>query len=161
MSNTLFNERKALQMHLESLLKLRSDLRVEFAEREKVITSDINEVIRQVRMLDQTSPNEFNLMDQGSPRDNQRPSILKNEVDDNGKQNRSRINYQAIESELSKLLLHAPEPVSLKDIQESVEEKLNIRLSNPYITIKKVAKNLPKVKELKRGKVLCFYWENN
>ncbi|MDC0764129.1 hypothetical protein POF51_25760 [Brevibacillus sp. AG] len=161
MSNTLFNERKALQMQLESLLKLRFDLRTEFVEREKVIASDINEVIRQVRLLDQTSPSDLNIMNQGLPGDNEHPPIIKDEVEQIRKQNRSRINYQEIESELSLLMFQAPKPVSLKDIQKSVEEKLNIRLSNPYITIKKVAKNLPNVKEVKQGKVLCFYWENN
>ncbi|RNB84855.1 hypothetical protein EDM56_20025 [Brevibacillus fluminis] len=160
----IFNERVALRMHLESLLKLRHELRSDYVDRDRVLSLEIKEIINKVQAIEH-KVEDLNLMkiekdemqaEEVAPKE---PVTVPEQM--KARKERTRINYEEIKERLLELLQETSEPMSLSTIVSELEQRYGIHLSNPYITIKKITKDISGVKETKEGRVLFFAWKND
>lgn len=160
----IFNERVALRMHLESLLKLRHELRSDYVDRDRVLSLEIKEIINKVQAIEHKVEDADSMKiekdemqaEEVAPEE---PVTVPKQMQ--ARKERTRINYEEIKERLRELLQETSEPMSLSAIVSELEQRYGIHLSNPYITIKKITKDLSGVKETKEGRVLFFAWNND
>ncbi|MFF0828896.1 hypothetical protein ACFYU8_18270 [Brevibacillus sp. NPDC003359] len=167
---TFFNERAALQMNLESLLKMRHSLRVSFAEQDKALSIEIKEIIDRVSKLDQLSVQQtFENGDKHFHNANEEVSTgdLTHQQEEPmtnlpvaKRRSYNSIDYPRITRCLEDIVKKSDGPVPLKEVV-SILKKDNIYMSNYYITIQKVLKETENVESLKQGKKLFLVWKNN
>ncbi|WP_164684849.1 hypothetical protein [Brevibacillus reuszeri] len=162
MRNSVFNEREALRLQLESLLKLRAELRIEYANREKALAMEVAELITNIRNLDNREPHTTS---KDVPGEQDMDDRFTNHIEQTSstkvRKERTSINYEEVTRIVKNLLKASDEPVTLREITRTLTEEHNITLSNPYITIKKVLGSFSNVEESKQGKQLCFFWKHN
>ncbi|MGG4495517.1 hypothetical protein [Brevibacillus reuszeri] len=163
MGKSLFNEREALRLQLESLLKMRSELRIEYANRENELVREVAEVITNIRTLDKeelhTTSRDIAVEQEMS--DHTRDHIEQSKFPLKVRRERTPINYEEVTMVVINLLKNSNQPVTLSEVTRTLTEVHNLTLSNPYITIKKVLESFSNVEESKKGRQLCFFWKQS
>ena len=161
MGNLLFNEREALRMQLESLLKIRAELRIEFANREKELAAEVTQVITNIRRLDERGlhTQSTDVAVEQEMYDDNRDHIQHSKSPLKVRRDRTPINYEEVTKIVINLLKDNNKPVTLREVSRALTADHNITLSNPYITIKKVLESFSNVEESKQGRQLCFFWK--
>jgi len=170
----IFNERIAFRMQLESLLKLRHELRSDYVDRDRVLSLEIKEIINKVQEIEQKLENsksiriEFDDVIQAEEAKGEEPKIEEPKIEEpetelepvkvKVRKEHTRINYVELKERLQEILQESSTPLSLSSIVSVLEQKHGIHLSNPYVAIKKVTKDMSEVQETKEGRVLLFVW---
>lgn len=157
--NQNFNERTSLRMALESLLDLRKSLRTEFITRDKAISEEIKDILKQVRELDER---------EGSLSFEENPSELSStetsqQQEENIKKRKSytTINYEEVKQRLEEILKANDHPIRFQDIVSILDNNYGLRFSNAYVTINKVANEMHQIQKKKEGRTLYFIWNPN
>lgn len=150
-----FEERQALKMYFDTLLKQKLDIRVEYIDKEKQITSEINEVLKRIRELDENGrePN-----DPGVSRDLDSSKMLlpTNTEDITPTRKYNKINDEDLAKAVLQILSSSGGPVLFRNLVKALESDYQMKFSNPYLKIKKVMQQQSNIIEEKRGRDLLY-----
>lgn len=145
---SIFNERVALQMSLQSLLDQRSLLRKEYVDQDKAIGSEIKEILQRIRELDQNDSLEIEAVESKQP-------TKSNHV----KRKHGRHDYSIVGNQIIEILTASDKPVSLTELTDRLKSQYSVEFSNPYIGIHKAVKQVERVKTEKSGRQVLFILE--
>lgn len=156
-------------MLLETLLKQRLELRAEYADREKALSSEIKEVILRVKELDENEGKIGNLPAEEIPSNSEVAATTEAESDQytnkeqrHGKREYTHVNYHELKKHVETILKTSNQPIQLSDLIARVEQIHGTLSSTPYITIKKVLKLLSgEITEQKQGRSLYISWKHD
>jgi len=151
----MFNERKALQMTLQSLLEQRMVLRRQYVDQDKQLGADIKQVMSRIRELDEkegTTDSEY--VDEAADAAEELPMDLTKKM--KVRKAHIRHDYGEVAKYIENLLRETAAPMSLVDLCEELKNRHNVEFSSPYIGVQKSLKHLPQVKIEKDGRKLIF-----
>ncbi|MFJ9498268.1 hypothetical protein [Brevibacillus centrosporus] len=152
----MFNERKALQMTLQSLLEQRTVLRRQYVDQDKQLGMDIKQILIRIRELDgqegmvgseDAEEEAATAADEIPVELTRRMKIRKAHI---------RHNYLEVAQHIEDLLRESMMPMSLVELCDELKKRHKVDFASPYIGVQKSLKYLPQVKIEKDGRKLTF-----
>lgn len=152
---SMFNERKALQLTLQSLLEQRMVLRRQYVDQDRELGSEIKQILNRIREMD------FQEGIEGSHFDEEvatTAEALPEELTKRIKVRKAHVRYDYLEIAryMESLLREETKPLSLADLCELLKKRHGVEFASPYIGIQKALKHVPHVKVEKDGRKLMF-----
>lgn len=152
-----FNERIALAKLLDSAIKQRLELRQLFAEKDRELRSDINDILKRIRILDEEQPLKPSEMVKNS----QTVQKDENSSDSISRTKYSRIDYKKTEKLLVSYIQESNQPVTLRDLVNYLNNSHDIYFTNEYSVINKIFSHIPNIAKTKVGRTLYFSWKDS
>ncbi|MFD2372100.1 hypothetical protein ACFSO0_19455 [Brevibacillus sp. GCM10020057] len=151
----MFNERKALQMTLQSLLEQRLALRRQYVDQDKQLGMDIKQILNRIREMDsQEGIVESQQAEESAAAAEEVPAELMRRM--KIRKAHIRHDYIQIARHIEELLRDNMKPMSLAELCDELKNRHNVEFASPYIGVQKSLKFLPQVKVQKDGRKLVF-----
>ncbi|MEJ8546713.1 hypothetical protein [Brevibacillus borstelensis] len=152
----VFDERTALQMTFQTLLKQRENLLKQYFTQDRAVQDDIAKILHRIRELDESdSINHAQEQIEISEQDG-----IHSEQSTKNRKQYTRIDYNHVAACISKFLLQEEQPVSLTKLRDHLKEQ-GCEFSNPYVAIQKALNLIDGIITSKSGRSLHFSLQRN
>ncbi|MGK5509860.1 hypothetical protein [Brevibacillus formosus] len=155
----VFNERAALGKTLSALLEQRTLWRSEYVARDKVLGSEIKEILNRIRELDELHGSPIVMHEEETEAEQiaTEVSTTGQFVDQSQKIRRQhqRHDYSRISQEIEGILEESS-PVAMPDLYKELQQRLRVDWPNPYITIHRALEHSERIHVQKIGRKLMF-----
>ncbi|WP_024984044.1 hypothetical protein [Brevibacillus borstelensis] len=154
-----FNERVALEKTLNALLEQRASWRSEYVERDRQFAAEIKEVLNRIRELDEL----HELHGSQTRMEKAETKPIESEVSNKQIAKKSQktrrtcqyYDYPRISQEIESILEEAS-PVTMSELYQELQKRLQVNWSNPYIILHKALALSERVHVKKLGRNLMF-----
>lgn len=152
----MFNERKALQITLHSLLEQRVVLRRQYVDQDKQLGSEIKEILSRIRELD--TEEGFDGSEYAEEAATAAEEMLPGDLIKQMKMRKAHIRHDYVEvaGHIERILRESVKPLSLSELCEVLKHRHNVEFSSSYIGVQKALKHVKQVKVEKDGRKLIF-----
>lgn len=154
-----FNERVALEKTLNALLEQRASWRSDYVERDSQFAAEIKEVLNRIRELDEL----HELHGSQSRLEKTETKPIESEVSNKKfakKSQKTRRTYQYYDypriSQEVESILEESSPVTMSELYQELQKRLQVDWSNPYIILHKALALSERVHVQKLGRNLMF-----
>lgn len=152
----VFNERTALQMTLQTLLKQRENLLNQYFSQDRAIQDDIIKILNRIRELDNSD---------SINRDQEQTKIMEedginSEPSTKNRKQYTRIDYNHVAACIREILIREGQPVNLTKLRDLLKEQ-GFEFSNPYIAISRSLNLIEGIITTKNGRTQYFSLQRN